>query len=288
MDDVLAWAERVLGGCTLIRDCTWQHRMSRVLRLRDRTGADWFLKQHRDQDRYDAELTAYRRWVPALGGRAPNLRSCEDELRAIILSAVPGTLAPWPSQAAPAVPGRLHGSEVAIHRQAGEVLRRLHEAQEPLPWPDLGAAKADELDRLAARAAGLFTAGELSFARSQVRALGSVTAAVMVPCHRDYTPRNWLVHDGALSVIDFEWVRLDAPVSDMARLYLNVWPGRPDLAEAFLAGYGRPRPLDADDRAILNGCVAVTAIWLIIKARESAQPSFEDAVRAALHHLIGF
>jgi hypothetical protein len=79
--------------------------------------------------------------------------------------------------------------------------------------------------------------------------------------------------------------RLDAPVSDLARLHLGIWVDRPDLAEAFADGYGRP--LNDTDRVILHGCAVITAIWLTIKARETAQRSFEQASRAALTRLLG-
>lgn len=279
----LGWASRVLGPCELVRDCSWDHHMSRVLRLRDQRGVEWMLKRHRDQDRYRAEVTAYRQWVPALGDRAPRLRSADDELHAIIMSVVPGQPAPWPAEAVPWPDHQRRKAEMALQRDAGAALRLLHEAQPPLPWPGLGAAKAAELDKLAPEASALLSRLELSFARSEVAALGAVTSAVLVPCHRDYTPRNWLVSDGTVRVIDFEWARLDAAPADLARLDLGVWDGRPDLREAFLDGYGQ---LDDASRAVLRGCAALTAVWLIIKARETGQPSFEYACRTALNRLM--
>ena len=104
-----------------------------------------------------------------------------------------------------------------------------------------------------------------------------------MPCHRDYTPRNWLVKDGVQYVIDFEHARLDVWLADLARLHLGIWPDRPDLKEAFLAGYGRQ--LSDTDHAILQG-VALTATWLVVKAREIRQPALEDAFRAALQRLL--
>jgi len=284
MDEVVEYAERVLGRCAVVGDFSWEHRMSRVLRLRDEHGVAWFVKQHRDRDRYDAEVTAYREWVPALGDRAPRLHSYDHGLRAIVISVVPGTPAPWPPPEAPAA-DRQRGPEAAIHRQAGAILRRLHGARAPLPRPDIGAAKTHELDGLIAEAGpGLLADTELGFVRAQVHALNAIGSATMVPCHRDYTPRNWLVHDGLVSVIDFEWARLDAPAGDLARMHLAIWAGRPDLEEAFFDGYGRG--LDAQDRIVLDSYAALTAIWLIIKARETAQPTFEQAIRSALANLM--
>jgi hypothetical protein len=71
---------------------------------------------------------------------------------------------------------------------------------------------------------------------------------------------------------------------DLARLHLGAWASRPDLRDAFLRGYGRE--LGDTGRAILQGCAALTAVWLTIKARETGQRSFEDSSRAALQRLI--
>ncbi len=280
----LDYANRILGTCELAADCSWTHQLSSVLRLRDASGTMWFLKRHRDRDRYLAEVTAYRRWVPALGDRAPRLRACDDSLRIIIMSAVPGDLTPWPAATMAAEPGAKHAAEAAVQYNAGAVLRRLHEAQPARPWGDFGSAKLGEFDRLKSQAAGLLTARELATARAEVDALMRLPCPVRVPCHRDYTPRNWLVDDDALYIVDFEWSRTDVWVSDLARLHLGIWEARPDLQAAFLRGYGRA--LGDTDQGILHGCAVLTAVWLLIKARETGQPSFEDATRASLHRLL--
>lgn len=258
--------------------------MSAVLCLRDADGLTWFLKRHGDRERYTAELRAYRQWVPALGGSAPRLRACNDSLATIILSAVPGESAPWPAEEASGLPHSVRAVEQAMQRHAGALLHVFHGAADPGPCDDLGAAKLEEFDRLRPLAAALVTQRELESARSRVAALDGMRCTGRVPCHRDYTPRNWLIGDDALYVVDFEWSRLDVWISDLARLHLGIWPTRPDLREAFLSGYGRP--LSDADREILDGCAVVTAVWLLIKAHETRQPSFEDRNREALLRLL--
>jgi hypothetical protein len=276
-DPLLEWSGAVLGGCEVTGDSSWPHRLSRILTLRDESGGGWVVKQHRHLDRYQAELSAYQRWVPALGDRAARLRAYSGELGALVISVVPGELVPWPSSQAR--PG-----ELDLHRDAGAALALLHRAKAPAAGPDLGAAKTAELDQLAPLAAGLLSRRELAFARSQAAALTSAGNADLVPCHHDYTPRNWLTSGGTVRIIDFEWARLDVPLADLARLYLGLWPGRPDLRAAFLDGYGH---LSDAAATILRRCAAVTAVWLIVKAHESGQPSFEEASRAALARLQG-
>jgi hypothetical protein len=254
--------------------------MSSVLCVRGTGGLTWFVKRHGDRERYEAELLAYREWVPALSNSAPRLRAFSDSLTTVILSAVPGDPAPWPAQEAGGLSDAERSAEQAIQRHAGVLLRQLHGARTALPCNDFGVAKIEEFDRLRPLAASLLTQRELEFARSEVAALDGIPCTGLVPCHRDYTPRNWLVNGGALYVIDFEWSRMDAWISDLARLHLGVWANRPDLREAFLSGYGRH--VGDADREILHGCAVITAVWLLIKAHETRQASFEDASREAL------
>ncbi len=87
-----------------------------------------------------------------------------------------------------------------------------------------------------------------------------------------------------MRVVDFEWCRLDARVADLARLHIGIWERRPDLRDAFLSGYGRE--LGDTGRAALRGCAVLTAVWLLIRARETGQRSFQSASSAAVQHLI--
>jgi Ser/Thr protein kinase RdoA (MazF antagonist) len=280
---LLDTARQVLGPCELAEDRTWEHGLSSVLRIRDASGVTWFLKAHRDRERYRAELAAYRHWVPALYDKAPRLRAFDGSLPAIILSAVPGELASWPAATADG-PDADVSAERLVQHEAGKTLRLLHSAHPGLPCADLAIVKIKEFDSLRPSAAGLLRTRELDYARAQIEALADIPAHLRVPCHHDYTPRNWLVDNGTLYVIDFEWSGMDLWVADLARLHLGIWADRPDLRMAFLAGYGRELS-DADHRA-LHACAVLTAVWLVVRAHETRQPSFEDASRTALLRLI--
>lgn len=282
--EVLDFAGQVLGPCELEHDYSWAHGMSAVLRLRDARGVTWFAKRHRERDRHEAEVTAYRQWVPALSGHAPRLHAASDVRSAIIVSAIPGEPVPWPAADLCALPDTDRLAEQALQREAGVLLRRFHDAQPPLPWDDLGAAKIAEFDGLMPMASELLGKRDLALARAKVETLSGLPCPGQVPCHRDYTPRNWLVNDGVQYVIDFEHARLDVWLADLARLHLGIWPDRPDLKEAFLDGYGRQ--LSDTDHAILQGVAALTATWLVVKARQIQQPALEDAFRAALQRLL--
>ncbi|NUL49104.1 phosphotransferase [Cellulosimicrobium funkei] len=65
----------------------------------------------------------------------------------------------------------------------------------------------------------------------------------VVPTHGDYQPRNWLMDEGTVRVIDFGRFAWRPVHTDWCRLAAQQWQGRPDLEEAFIAGYGSaPEP----------------------------------------------
>jgi Ser/Thr protein kinase RdoA (MazF antagonist) len=282
--DVLDFAVQVLGPCELEQDYSWAHGMSAVLRLRDARGVTWFAKRHGERDRYEAEVAAYRQWVPALSGHAPRLHAADAGRSVIIVTAIPGEPVPWPASDPFAMPDTDRVAEEALHREAGVLLRQFHDAQPPLPCDDWGAAKIAEFDRLMPMASQLLSKRDLALTRADVETLSGLSCPGQVPCHRDYTPRNWLVRDGVQYVIDFEHARLDVWLADLARLHLGIWPDRPDLKRAFLVGYCRQ--LSDTDHAILQGVAALTATWLVVKARDIRQPDLEDAFRTALQRLL--
>ncbi len=87
----------------------------------------------------------------------------------------------------------------------------------------------------------------------------------IVPTHGDWHPRNWLVNDSGATphvmAIDFGRFDWRSAQSDLLRLQLGQWNGRPDLEEAFLRGYGEdPRtnswPLELVYQAVANTCWA--------------------------------
>jgi phosphotransferase family enzyme len=268
--ELRSFVERAVGPFRLEHDRSWEHGGAQVLQLRDAAGVAWYVKRPARTEHYERERTAYLRWVPALGDRAPALRAYDDKLGVLLLSAVPGTLD--------------YGAGAGVHHDAGRVLRRLHESETLPVWTDFAAVKLAELESWTEQAATLLDAADLDFARGSLRALEGVPAPVQVPCHLDYTPRNWLIAGGGrVHVIDFEWVTSEVWVNDIARLYYGYWRGRPDLREAFLAGYGRT-PSD-DDLAIMRGSYALSAVWMIVWAHEHGELAFETGLRDNLKAL---
>lgn len=276
--DILRHAARVIGPCELEADVSWRHGASSVLRVRDARGGRWVVKRHGERERYETELAAYQTCVPALGEYAPKLRGYDDEGQLVILSAVPGEHS-WPGDA-------------ETHHRAGVALRLLHEAEANAaparPWDDFHEAKLATFEELAPQATRLLPAEVLDFVRARILALTDLdTPPLRVPCHRDYTPRNWLVdgaHGNTLRVIDFELVRPDVWVDDLTRLDSGIWRSDPSLRAAFLAGYGRA--LTAEDEFVLAACTMLNAIWLVVKGHEYGEAALADGNRRILSEFV--
>ena len=268
------YVERVLGPCQVAGDRSWVHGESCVIEVRDVAGVTWFAKRHRRADKHRREVGAYRTWVLALGDHAPRLRAYDDDLQALVLSSVPGE----------AGSGVASEPDPEIQHQAGRLLRRLHDVESFGPWDDFAAETLDEFERWAARAGGLLEPRQLDFARGEVRDLIGLGSPLRVPCHLDYEPRNWLVADGRVHVIDFERAGPEIWINDLSRLYFGSWHDRPNLREAFLDGYGRT--IGSDDRAVLLGCGALSAVSTVVWARAHDDAPFEEAGRQRLARLM--
>ena len=106
-----------------------------------------------------------------------------------------------------------------------------------------------------------------------------------VPCHRDYCPANWLVsRDGRWAgVFDLEFSGWDVRVADFTRDPDWAWIRRPDLLEAFFAGYGRP--FSPKEKLQLLVGHTEYALGAIIWGRESRYFGFEREGHEALARL---
>lgn len=270
------FARAALGPVAEVEELSWDHGESSVWRVRGRGGAA-ILKVHRQGGRkFEQELTAYRDWLPRLaptleeGTGVPELLAVRTAVpRALLLSHEAGELADGPSSA-----GR---READAHRRAGAFLRSLHalevEASDPLP---LGHAYAKRITNWSRRARSSVPSATLA----DMRAMASEATAFVerhgrVPCHRDFTPRNWLVDRGAsrLVIIDFEHARSDLYLEDLLRLFVGEWRRAPKLAEPFLEGYGRQ--LTEDEEEALARLGALWSLATIHWAKEHGDAAFE-------------
>lgn len=101
-----------------------------------------------------------------------------------------------------------------------------------------------------------------------------------VPCHRDFTPSNWLWSEaGVLTVVDFGQARPDARLWDLAKLEGETFREDPDLRGPFYEGYGR---LDADDAHRLGALVLLHGLQTAVWGDTHADAGFSGLGRAIL------
>lgn len=269
---------RVVSGVTGVIsyaiDVSWDHAESGVwvVEGRHRTVV---LKAHRQQRKFEQELTAYREWLPQMRGRLPAgvdvpelLLAFEGNVRALALSFERG-------QRVEATV-LLQAEERDVHRRAGAFLGALHglpfKDDDPIP---LDAAYRARMESWLQRSEGIVPGAVALRVKDRVsEALPRLATERRVRCHRDFTPRNWLVDaGGSLVIIDFEHSRPDWRLADLERLWTGLWRRRPDLERAFLDGYGGR--FSADDEQTLRSVSALGALATVTWAREHDDAAFE-------------
>jgi Ser/Thr protein kinase RdoA (MazF antagonist) len=251
-----SFAAENAGTTVTAIDRSWQRDNSNVWELISGSGSRFYLKQHPTSRFHEREVTAYRLWVPHLGpGRAPVLLAADASLRAIVITALPG-------QMARDLQG--HHAETETHRQAGTLLRRMHEATPP-GTADKGTDRiATRAEEHLVRARGLLEPREVRLLRDYAARLPEITRSLpVVPTHGDAQTRNFL-WDAArqrLALIDFERAEPGPAVRDLVRLEYGPWDSKPHLRAAFLDGYGRQ--LTTAEESALQSLAALDALSAI-------------------------
>lgn len=218
------------------------------------SGADRFIvKAAGDSDHHlEREIRAHRRWLEpwTSAGRAPDLVHADLDAKIIVTRYQPGRL--------------VLGSEAAeqpdTYRQAGELLAQLH--RQP------GASVVDDNyeQRVNARSLAWLDQSHRIAPLVEERLRALVTSwptgpATLVPTHGDWQPRNWLIEDGLVSVIDFGRADLRPASTDLARLAAQEFRRAPDLEAAFFEGYGSdPRDPESWHRMQVREAIG-TAAW---------------------------
>lgn len=223
-----------------------------VLELVDADGAAYIAKAGDDADHNIArELTAHEQWLEpwVRFGRAPRLVHGDRNAKLLVTEYMPGQL----------VESSAQEFDPGVYVQAGELLARFHgqhaviddgvfetqQKQKALAW--LGRPH-----RIAADIADRLT--------EEVRSWPTPPSAI-VPTHGDWQPRNWLIHDGRVGVIDFGRAELRPAHTDFGRLAVQQFRTNPSLEKAFLTGYGAdPRDPGAWHRLRVTDAIS-TAGW---------------------------
>lgn len=283
-----AFAELHLGAHVRARFCGWPHAESAVWRLEGQVEGRRvaYFKVFRQPQKFAQERRAYRDWLPQLTSapaRVPTLLAESGALRALLVSALPGVLLERASLKA--------AQNLAAYRQAGAFLGALHRLpfrdDDPLP---LAEATRRRARAWLTRAEGLIQPDLRAWVAGQATAVAETLeqlGAARVPCHRDFTPRNWLVttENGAgsvrLGVIDFEHSRPDFWLADLEKLCAEGWDAATEAA--FWTGYGRTPT--AAERTLLEQRSPLAALATVVWACEHGDPAFEAQGRAQLSGL---
>ncbi|XAS73021.1 phosphotransferase [Micrococcaceae bacterium Sec5.1] len=159
--------------------------------------------------------------------------------------------------------------DTETYQQAGRLMRAFHE-QAAQTDPDYEAAAASKT------LSWLSTPHRIE--SSSVEKVQAILGAyqpkpvVLVPTHGDWQPRNWLVDETELRIIDFGRYGFRPAATDFCRLAVQQWRSHPHLETAFFEGYGSdPRDGELWNVALLREAVA-TAAW----AYQTGHQRFEE------------
>lgn len=273
-----------LPGLTIIQDHSWGTIETTVLEATApspaatttttaaATSPRYIIKAGGPSDHHMArEIHAYNNWASAWrpGVDAPKPLKSHKTAKLLVTEYLDGTL----------VQGHPAEQDPETYRQTGALLRRFHD-QHREPHPNYELKENRKLLRLLEQPHRI-PADHVTHLRDTVPKWPNQPATI-VPTHGDWQPRNWLIHEGSIRVIDFGRAALRPNYTDLVRLQFQQFATVPGSEAAFLDGYGRdPREPESWYREQVRQAVA-TAVWAFGVGDEP----FELAGRAHLTRLL--
>jgi aminoglycoside phosphotransferase (APT) family kinase protein len=245
-----ALLDRWLPGAEIVKDHSWGVVQTTVLEVRH-DGRRLIVKAGGPADHHLArEIRAHREWLTpwTSRGRAPLLRHADVEAKLLVTTYLPGELL----LNSPSI------TDPDAFRQAGELLVRLHQQQATVD----GTFERRENDKCLRLLAGPHRIPDTTADRLRTLITAWPTPpTTVVPTHGDWQPRNWLIHEGVVSIIDFGRAAMRPAFTDFSRLAAQDFRTGPDLEQAFLQGYGsEPRDPGGWARGRLREAIG-TACW---------------------------
>jgi tRNA A-37 threonylcarbamoyl transferase component Bud32 len=252
-----------LGQWEVLADHSWPLQDTTVLHVRSASG-DHIVKV---RDQVGQEIDACLRAQALLADRAPRLEHHDAQAGILVTSYLPGEL----------VEGTRAESDPDVYRQAGELLARL---QAPAGVSDTYAEKAlARVTRRIAEAEGLVPEPQLAALREQAGRFAPRPVRLHFT-HGDYQPRNWVIEDGRVAVIDFERGQDRPWVSDLVRLQNQQFTMHPERERAFMAGLGRPVQGEAAELLAIESLRQ--SLGTVVWAHETGNWAFEEHGRAMI------
>jgi len=245
-DHITRW----LPGARLCADMSWNLVDTVVLDVESERGRCVIKAAGRANHPIGREITAHHTVTECLvrTGHAAALVEHDRSANLLVTRYVDGSL----------VMGSEAEFDCETYRQAGVLLRTFH----------------DQAARIDAGWEAAAVAKSLAWLKKPNRISESVLASVqeilvshrpqpvvVVPTHGDWQPRNWLVDQGKVKVIDFGRFDWRPAMSDFCRLAARQWSDNAALEHAFLAGYGS-EPRDPEQWRLITLHEAIgTAVW---------------------------
>jgi hypothetical protein len=263
--------EEWLPGLRIVSDHSWGLVENVVMQVE--AGGQRFIVKAEGESNHQLhrELDAHERWLApwVIAGRAPRLVAADRAAKILVTRYLPGHLVLGsPAQQLP-----------DTFRQAGELLAELHAQSgevDPNYESNENAKVLRNLDKPHRIEHGVETR-----LREIVRSWQEEPVP-LVPTHGDWQPRNWLVHDGRISVIDFGRAALRPSISDWLRLEARDFRDDPALETAFVEGYGSdPRESSPWFRERVREAIN-TAVW----AHTVGDESFEAQGHAMIKRVL--
>ncbi|KIH99856.1 aminoglycoside phosphotransferase [Streptomonospora alba] len=243
---VRAW----LPTAEVVVDHSWGLVGTTVLELRHEAER-YIVKAGDENDHHLArEIQAHHRWLRPWTsiGRAPELVNADHDAKLVVTRYLPGRL----------VEGTDAEHEPHTYRQAGELLADLHE-QASVGDAEFEAREQEKTLRWLDKPHRI-DPNVVTRLRCMVESWPTPPSR-LVPTHGDWQPRNWLIHEETVSVIDFGRCDLRPAFTDLARLTAQQFRSDASLEAAFFEGYGPdPREQAAWHRNRIREAIG-TAIW---------------------------
>ncbi|GEM_PF-1167830 len=279
------YAQRQIGSAVQIENRSRDFgRPSIVWRLRSSDGSLAWLKHHESATLYERELIGLEQFVPALGvqtwWQSPRVISRDDDLAVILMTEVEGELldeTPVSSDEC-----------TLMFKMAGRFIRKLHDVGIPDPdGIDPAEYLRDRLDYYLSAGEEAIDEQTATWVRELIHEASSLPGLQRVPCHMDFSPRNWLIQRNeegtGFGVIDWERTRWDLWLQDVQRMEYDHFHREPHLRDAYFEGYGR-EPTE-DEGLLLNTLSLVTAIGSIPWAISHNDEYFAELSRTQIERI---
>lgn len=239
-------------GARVVADLSWGLVPQRVLELETIDGERVVVKAGGPvASHVEREIRGHLEWTgPWLeSGHVGRLLRHDAEAWLVAIEHLPGVL----------VEGSPAQGDPEVFRQAGALLRRFHDQTSVLDesWNGRFVERVERFLDLPHR----IDAAVEEAVRVEVATWPRDGGTVLVPTHGDWQPRNWLVDDGTVRVIDLGRADLRPVTEDFARLARQDFGRDPGLEVAFLDGYGCDPREPAQWRRTLVGEAVGTAVW---------------------------